>query len=238
VHAPIPAVRGGSRGRRRRWWRRGEAYSTSLTPSTVAFRVVAAVASVAALVVILTLSGLHPIRRVADFVGHVRGSGRVDGVSATAAPADPLSGHTAPWAVDDVRGRGWTTRWTASGDGNPSAACSSVPGTAGTPAPSSATANLLVLTFRTPTDIREIGIEAGLPGDDERSDRWQPKTLELRWSGGDCQRVDLADVPDLQRFGVDQGTVGGVTIAVIAGYPPANAASDRLDIGEVTFWQR
>jgi hypothetical protein len=50
--------------------------------------------------------------------------------------------------------------------------------------------------------------------------------------------VDLADVPDLQRFGVHQGTVRSVTLAVVAGYPPANAGSDRLDIGEVTCWQR
>ncbi len=243
MHTPVAAGHGRSLGRRRRWWRRGEAYSRSLTPSTIAFRALAVVASIAALVVILTLSGLHPIRRVTDFVGHVRGSGRLDGVTATAQPDDPLSGHTAAWAVDDQRDRGWTTRWTASDAGNPNAACTSAPGTAGAPAagasaPSSTTANTLTLTFPAATDIREIGIEAGLPRDDERNNRWQPKTLELRWDGGACQRVDLADVPTLQRFGVDQGAVRAVTIVVVAGYPPTSAGSDRLDLGEVTFWQR
>ncbi|HVN10677.1 MAG TPA: hypothetical protein VMT69_01195 [Kineosporiaceae bacterium] len=207
-----------------------------MTASTIAFRVFVVVATGAALVVVLTLSGLHPIRQVTDVVGHIRGSGRVDGVTATAEPADALSGHTAPWAVDDQRDRGWTTRWTAPDAGTPSAACASTPG-AGT-ARFSATANVLVLRFPSATDVREIGIEAGLPGGDERGTRWQPKTLELRWDGGGCQRVDLANTPDLQRFGVDQGSVGGVTIAVVAGYPPADAGSDRLDIAEVTVWQR
>jgi hypothetical protein len=238
VHTPVPAVRGRSSGRRRRWWQRGEAYSRSLTPSTVAFRILAVVASIAALVVILTLSGLHPIRQVTDFIGHVRGSGRLDGVTAAAQPDDPLSGHTAPWAIDDQRDRGWTTRWTASDAGNPGAACNSASATGGAQPPASATANTLVLTFPAATDVREVGIEAGAVGADERTNRWQPKTLELRWNGGGCQRVDLANVPGLQRFGVDQGAVRGVTIVVVAGYAPANAGSDRLDIGEVTFWQR
>ena len=181
MHTPVRAGHGRSLGRRRRWWRRGEAYSRNLTPSTIAFRVLAVVASIAALVVILTLSGLHPIRRVTDSMGHLRGSGRLDGVTATAQPDDPLSNHTAAWAVDDQRDRGWTTRWTASDAGNPGAACTSNQG-AGTAPSFSATANTLVLKFPSATDVREIGIEAGLPGNDERTTRWQPKTLELRWS--------------------------------------------------------
>lgn len=237
VPSAVPSGREGPRGARRRWWQRREAYSSRLSPSTIAFRVFAAVAAVVVLVVVLTLANLHPILRVTDFVSHLRGTGRVDGVTATAQPADALSAHTAPWAVDGQRDRGWTTRWTASGNGNPDAACPSGAAKAGS-TPASATANALVLTLPAPTDIREIGIEAGPTADDERSGRWQPKTLELRWSDGQCQRVDLADVPDLQRVGVHQGTVRSVTLAVVAGYPPANAGSDRLDIGEVTFWQR
>jgi hypothetical protein len=238
VHTPVPAARGRSAGSRRRWWHRGEAYSRSLTPSTIAFRVAVVVATIAALVVILTVSGLHPIRQVTDYVGHVLGRGRVDGVTATSQPDDALSGHSAAWAVDDQRDRGWTSRWTASDAGSSSAACSSGAGTTAGRPPSSATANTLVLRFPSATDVREIGIEAGLPDSGERNNRWQPKTLELLWDGGGCQRVDLANDPALQRFGVDQGFVGGLTIVVVAGYPPTNAGSDRLDIGEVTFWQR
>ena len=29
-----------------------------------------------------------------------------------------------------------------------------------------------------------------------------------------------------------------VTVVVVAGYPPDGQGSDRLDIGEITFWQR
>jgi len=50
--------------------------------------------------------------------------------------------------------------------------------------------------------------------------------------------VQLAKSPELQRFAVEQDTVTGVTIVIVTGYPPDTQGSDRLDIGEVTFWKR
>jgi len=218
---------------RRRWWGGTTgAYTGDLTRGTIAFRILSIVLALALVTVVLTLAGWHPIRRVTDLVGHVLGSGRVDGVTAQAVPADALPGHPAEWAVDDVRGRGFATRWTSGSSGDPKAACASA-----TPAP--ATASSLALTFRQPTNVREIGIEAGLPADDPQlAARWRPQTLELHWSNGACQAVQLAKGPELQRFTVDQDTVTGVTVVIVAGYPPDTQGSDRLDIGEVTFWQR
>ena len=103
-------------------------------------------------------------RRVTDLVGHVLGSGRVDGVTAQAVPADALPGHPAEWAVDDVRGRGFATRWISGSSGDPKVACASA-----TPAP--ATASSPALTFRQPTNVREIGIEAGLPAPRRKAGR-------------------------------------------------------------------
>jgi hypothetical protein len=230
--APAPPDRLRTRLRRRWWGGTTGAYTGDLTRGTIAFRILSIVIVLALVAVVLTLAGWHPIRRVTDLVGHVLGSGRVDGVTAQAVPADALPGHPAEWAVDDVRGRGFATRWTSGSSGDPKAACATA-----TPAP--ATASSLALTFRQPTNVREIGIEAGLPPDDPQlAARWRPETLELHWSNGACQAVQLAKGPELQRFAVDQDTVTGVTIVIVTGYPPDTQGSDRLDIGEVTFWQR
>lgn len=231
--APAPPARLRTRLRRRWWGGTTGAYTGDLTRGTVAFRVLAVVLALALVTGVLALAGWHPIRRTTDLVGHVLGSGRVDGVRAVAVPADALPGHPAEWAVDDVRGRGFATRWTSGSSGDPAAACASA-----TPAP--ATASSLELTLPRPTDVREIGVEAGLPADDPQlAARWRPQTIELHWSTGACQVVQLAKTPDLQRFPVEQQSpVTGVTVVVVAGYPPDTQGSDRLDIGEVTFWQR
>jgi hypothetical protein len=229
--APAPPDRLRTRLRRRWWGGTTGAYTGDLTRGTIAFRILSVVLALGLVAGVLTLVGLHPIRRATDLVGHVLGSGRVDGVTAQAAPADALPGYPAAWAVDDVRGRGFATRWT-SASSDPKAACTS-------PTPAPATASSLVLTFRQPTDVREIGIEAGLPADDPQlGARWRPQTLELRWSTGACQVVQLAKEPGLQRFPVEQGEVTDVTVVIVAGYPPDTQGADRLDIGEITFWQR
>jgi hypothetical protein len=220
---------------KRRWRGDGGPYTSSLTRSTIAFRTLAGVAVVAVVAAILGLAGLHPIRRVTDQVAHIRGSGRIDPttVAAAANPPTGLAGRSAGWAVDNIRERGWATRWTAPTAGDPKAACRTGSATA-----AGATANTLILKFQVPTDIREIGIEAGLVAAADRTNRWQPRTLELHWSDGRCQPLNLKNIPGLQRFGVDAQVVTGVTIAVVAGYAPPSAGSDELDLGEVTFWQR
>jgi hypothetical protein len=228
--APAPPDRLGRRLRRRWWGGTSGAYSGDLTRGTVAFRILSVVLVLALVTGVLTLAGWHPIRRVTDLVGHVTGSGRVERVTAQALPADALPGYPASWGVDDVRGRGFATRWTSGSSGDPRTACAGA---------ASATASTLLLTLPQPTDVREIGIEAGLPaGDPQLAARWRPQTLELRWNNGKCQVVQLAKDPGLQRFAVDQGTVSQVTVVVVAGYPPDGQGSDRLDIGEITFWRR
>jgi hypothetical protein len=220
---------------RTRLWRRywgGGPYSGDLTRGTIAFRVLSIFIVLVVLVLVMSLVNWHPIRRTTDLVGHILGTGRVAGVKAQAVPADAFPGLQAAWAVDDVRGRGFATRWTLAGNGDPNSACAN-------PAPPPATASALVLTFPKMTNVREIGIEAGLPADDPQvAARWRPRTLALYWPGGQCQVVQLAKDPGLQRFTVNAGLVNQVTIVVAAAYPPEAASSDRLDIGEVTFWER
>ena len=177
-----------------------------LTRGTVAFRVLSIFLVLAVLVLVMSLVGWHPIRRTTDLAGHILGSGRVSNVTAQAVPADAFPGLPAAWAVDDVRGRGFATRWTLGGNGDPNSACAGPP-------PPQAAASSLVLTFPKMTNVREIGIEAGLPdGDPQIAARWRPQTLALYWPGGKCQAVQLAKEPGLQRFTVDAGLVNQVTI--------------------------
>ncbi|HST86148.1 MAG TPA: zinc ribbon domain-containing protein [Kineosporiaceae bacterium] len=223
---------------RRRWFGDRGPYSGSLSRATVGFRILVGVVAVTVLTAILGLANLHPIQRVKDQIGHVRGTGRVAGLTATALPAGDQPDPTARFAVDGVRARGWTTQWTATTDGDPDRACQAQPDQLQPGvAPAGATATSLAIDFKTAVDVREIGFEAGLVEPDERTDRWQPQTLELRWKNGECQSVDLKNSPDLQRFGVHAGLVGGVVITIVAGYAPADPGS-RLDLGEVTVWQR
>jgi hypothetical protein len=225
---------------RRRWFGDRGPYSDRLSRSTVGFRVLVGVVAATVVTAVLGLAQVHPIQRVQDQVGHIRGTNKVTGLTATAQPVGSRPDPTAAFAVDQVRARGWSTRWTATTAGDPEAACRSVSAAPSGPAsaPTGTTATALAIDFKTAVDVREIGFEAGLVKPQERNDRWQPKTLELRWPNGECQAVNLDNTADLQRFGVHQGVVGGVVITVIAGYPPVDTDNQRLDIGEVTVWQR
>jgi hypothetical protein len=232
--APAPPDRLGKRLRRRWWGGTSGAYSGDLTRGTVAFRILSVVLVLALVAVGLTFAGWHPIRRATDLVGHVLGSGRVTGVTAQAVPGDAFPDVPAAWVVDDVRGRGFATRWVAASPGSSAPACRGA---------ASGTFSSLVLTFPQPTDVREVGIEAGPPANDPQvAARWRPKTLELRWSNGVCQTVELGEDAELQRFAVNQNVddtmVTGVSVVVVAAYRPASGNSDRLDIGEITFWRR
>jgi hypothetical protein len=233
-----PAAPAAFKDKMRQRWFGGERspYTGSLSRATVGFRILVGVVAVAVLTAILALANLHPIQRVTDQIGHVRGTGKVTGLTATALPADNQPEPTAAFAVDNVRARGWTTQWTATTAGDSEAACrsQSAPGAA----PAGSTATSLAINFPEALDVREIGFEAGLVEPEERNDRWQPQTLELRWENGECQSVTLENTADLQRFGVHQGLVGGVVVTVVAGHPPADSGTGRLDIGEVTVWER
>ena len=225
---------------RRRWFGDRGPYSDRLSRATVGFRVLVTAVVAVLVTALLGVAQVHPIQRVKDQIGHVRGTGRVTGLTATAQPAGGRPDPTAAFAVDQVRARGWSTRWTATSSGVPESACRSVSAAPSGPAsaPNGTTATSLVIDFPGAVDVREIGFEAGLVKPEERNDRWQPKTLELRWPNGGCQAVNLDNTADLQRFGVHQGAVGSVVITVVAGYPPVDSDSTRLDIGEVTLWRR
>jgi len=217
-----------------RWFGERSPYTGGLSRATVGFRVLVGVVAVTVLTAILGLANVHPIQRVKDQIGHVRGTGKVAGLTAASQPKGDQPDPTAIWAVDNVRERGWSTQWTATTAGDSDAACQSASGGGNT----GITETSLAISFPNPIDVREIGVEAGLVKSAERNNRWQPKTLELRWKNGECQSINLKNTADLQRFRVRRGLVNGVVIAVVAGYPPVDPGIGRLDIGEITVWKR
>ena len=217
---------------RRRWFGDRGPYTGRLSRATVGFRALVAAVGVVLVTAVLGLANLHPIQRVTDQIGHVRGTGKVLDLAAAVEPAGARPDPTADWAVDRVRARGWSTQWVATTAGDDNTACRSGAGAA------AATSTSLAVAFPSALDVREIGFEAGLVQPAERTDRWQPRTLELRWKNGDCQVVNLENTPDLQRFGVHQEPTSGVLITIVAGYPPDDPGSGRLDIGELTIWKR
>lgn len=221
--ATRPALRG-----TRPWWLGGPRtpYVGQLSRFTVAYRVLAAVGVPALVVLLLAVTGQHPVRRVTDLAAHLRGTGRLDRLTATS--AEPQGKPAA--AVDDVRALGWSPRWPGTTtEIDPDAVCA---GTA-VVGPS------LMVTFAE-ANVREIGVEAGLPeGDGQRGQRWRPEVIRLDWVGGGCQAIRLDDVPDLQRFGVAQPTlVSGVRVTILSCYPADPAAAGSTDLGEITLWHR
>lgn len=213
----------------RPWWLGGPRtpYTGELSRTTIAYRVLAAVGVPALIVLLLALTGQHPVRRVTDLAGHLRGTGRLDRLTATS--AEPQGKPAA--AVDNVRALGWSPRWPGTTTRiDPDAVCAST----------SAVGPSLMVTFAEEADVREIGVEAGLPdGDGQRVHRWRPEVIRLDWVGGGCQAIQLDDVPDLQRFGVAQPTlVSGVRVTILSCYPADPAVAGSTDIGEITVWHR
>jgi hypothetical protein len=210
------------------------AYTTPLTTTTVLFRSLGALVAVAVVALLLGAAGFNPFSRGKDFVQHMLGSGRVTGVQAAADPAEEVDGHPAAWAVDDIKARGWTAGVVAPTPEGTDDGCVD-------PAPQYAS-NTLVLTLPGATDVREIGIEGGVTEADGRDNRVRPRTLRLDWAGGGCQSITLEDTEKLQRFAVrEDGPVTGVRVTIVGGYAPSSPGapgSDRVDLGEVTFWQR
>lgn len=207
------------------------AYGRSLSPATRVFRI-----GVGAVVLGLVALLVSPLRGgsvgwVRDEYGHLRGSGRVDRTVLTATASPIVPGYEPARAIDDIRSTAWATAWTPPLRRSEPACGQAVAGMGA--------AAVLSVRFAAPLDVREIGFETGLPADNPQAGSLsRPRTVDLLWTGGGCQRVQLNASPGLQRIRVTQGRVSGVRVLIVDVDSTTVGTGRRVAIGEITFWQR
>ena len=78
-----------------------------------------------------------------------------------------------------------------------------------------------VLIPTSPVTLRSISVAAGLPeGDQRRLRQWRPKTLQLGFSDGSCQRLGLGDTSALQELELEPVETAQIRVSVVDAYPP------------------
>ncbi|HEU5266824.1 MAG TPA: hypothetical protein VFU35_08985 [Jatrophihabitans sp.] len=125
----------------------------------------------------------------------------------------PVPGYPAKAAIDGRSDTAWATSF-AGPERVTGSTCTAVADTNG-----------LLLTAPGPVTVRAIKIHGGYP-DKNAALRWRPKTIELWFPDGHCQRVNLADSPKPQQRKIHAVKTNAVRIAVVAGYPPEGGSTD------------
>jgi hypothetical protein len=102
----------------------------------------------------------------------------------------------------------------------------------------SADTNGLLLAMPEQVTVRAIKIHIGFP-DKNAKLRWRPKTLELWYPDGSCQRVNLADSPQPQQVRIHSIKTNAVRIAIVAGYSPEGGSKQPVTaITEIALLMR
>lgn len=143
----------------------------------------------------------------------------VEVVNATVEPAEAAVDNYQPTnAVDGSSSLAWAVAWS---DPETPAQC----GTASSPA--------LVVQFARPTDVSRIVIYAGLdPSDTNQNRQIVPKVVDILFSTGTCDRVELTPDNGAQEFKVDGAQADDARMQIVAVYPPqqtTNATDQNRD---------
>jgi len=167
--------------------------------------------------------------------GAAEATGAPAATSSASAPPTP-STDAAPLLLDNFANTGWTVPWTATPAPDPLLATCRDPADPtmlGMP-PS------VVIALPQAVTLNQVAVAAGLPKDDSRrAEQYRPKTLQLAFTDGTCQRVELADVDTLQTLPLDPVGTGGVRIWVVDAYPPASdQPQDIATLAEIRLFQR
>lgn len=125
----------------------------------------------------------------------------------------------------DRTGQAWTTRWSATTQGN---GCAPAPGT-----------GVIVLTFA-PRRIRAIDVYAGLSDAlPDRALQFRPHELAVDFGTGSCRVLTLEDRYHSPKLSLDSGVpVTSVQIGVISAYPPPAGGADFLSVSEIALLSR
>ncbi|WP_395725515.1 hypothetical protein [Nakamurella sp.] len=230
------------------WWRRifrpapntrraaRAAYRQSLPLRYRAIRWVLALVGVGAIVGSLSLIGRNPVGWAVDRWNDLRGTTvQVTGLQAHSEPEAEAT-DAAPLLLDNLSNTGWTAPWTATSALDPvvsSCRNPADPTILGMP-PS------VVVVLPQEVALNHVSVAAGLPKDDSRrAQQFRPKALQLAFTDGTCQQVQLADADGLQMLPLDTVHTGAVRIWVVDAYPPASdQPQDVATVAEIRLFRR
>ena len=213
-------------------------YRRSLPLATRILRWLWALVAVAAVAVVLTVAGSNPLTWVADRWADLRGA--VVSVANVRAATEPdaavITDFDAFRAVDGREDTAWATAWSADVASNPLRDSCQTP--SAPPAPGSP--GTLLLVPSAPLTLRQIVVAAGLAADDPRRlHQWRPRTLQLAFSDGSCQRLVLADDAGPQTLPVDPVSTDQIRISVVDAFPPVpDQQLDEVALTDVQLWTR
>jgi len=205
------------------------AYRRSLAGRARAFRVGFALTILVTLVLAAAVVGQNPVGWARHRLDDLRGS--LTPITPINAAADPPrsvpKGFSAAGAIDRDLNTAWSIRFSAPG----SDVLTCGPGPV-TPA--------LLLTSSDKFMLRAFDLRAGLsPSDPDRLHQWRPAVLEIRGSGGLCERVGLNDTDKVQRVKLKRPmTTNSLRVAVVGAYPPQGGALTFTAITEITLLAR
>jgi hypothetical protein len=172
-------------------------------------------------VLLLGLGYLHfvgrdPVSWARHQVDALRGTlVKVPDVTARApAGSSPVPDFPATAAVDGDKDTAWAIPFAGPQQVSGSA-CTAVSDTNG-----------LLLSMPQEVTLRAMKVHGGFPGPDAQQ-RWRPRTLELWFPDGKCQRVNLVDTATPQQLRIHAVRANAVRIAVVAGYPPQGGGSNQ-----------
>jgi hypothetical protein len=135
-----------------------------------------------------------------------------------------LPGFDVGFAADGDPGRAWAAPWAPVG-------------TNGQPCHRAGGAPALVITFKQPSAVARVIVQAGLAeGNDERPRQARPRLVDLLFSDGTCTPVDLTDSAGPQQFDVKAAGVTSVRAVIVDAYDARDATGPPLvSLSELTF---
>jgi hypothetical protein len=226
----------GRQARPKGWWQRlwdshdraaRRAYRRSLPPLYRWRRVLIAI-----LLLGLGIGGLyalrqHPLRWVIErWYDLFNTTNVVTGVTAKVNPPQATAAGSEPAALTDTSKASWSMTWKPKQEGE---SCGGAPGT-----------GVILLTIPDATRVREIDIAAGLPVDDPaRQLQFRPKSIGIRFDGGDCRSFPLENAAGEQPIKVDSEVpVQTIQIGVDTTYAAPADGQPLLSITEVRVKSR
>lgn len=223
-----------------RWFNRGStqsaakrAYRGSTPMRYRVTRVIGAVVIVGIVGGLLALLGQNPVQWITDRWADIRGTlVTVDKLSVLGEPASTaVADFPAASAVDGFGNSAWAIPWSGQ---VPKISCAPPSRQVAQDAPGS-----LLILIPEPVKVRAIKVAAGLAKTDvRRLQQWRPKTLQLAFSDGTCQKITLKDTAAVQQIKIDPVMTTQIRVNVLDALVPQGPPQNFVAISEIQLLTR